>query len=559
MGILAGGALLFRLVFLSAPRVLTGDEGHYAESLFRFLHGSFLEGVSDYWSFCIPSRRFPSARSRATRRRGFGSSPPSRERRSSFPSFADRAQALGRPRRRLRGPLRRPAPEPHLLFDRRDHRVALLASRSCAPCYLFLRGIDGGGVRRVRRARERCSASRASRAPRRSRFSSLFALFAAARATGRRDRRCARGGADAAPIAMAVLFAVDADSLCSSCFARRPGEWTGGSKAAVNLSSPVIWQDDLAREEYVYSLNDEGTARRIDDLAARERAADLLAAEGRDRVAISSPKLGAGVGLAPAPLREPVPARSSCRSGLIGRRWRREDRGAESLLLALGALPVRLLFAVPRRAQVPRAVPPVYLALGRRRMRGASRLVRRPRLPEARGRRRARGARVPEPRAVHGPPLRRHGEIAAARMEGDRALDRRERISRAAHTRAVRLLRSATTRGIPTATFIPWTDAAGLVRYARHHRYELPRRRRRVFPRGETDAPLDPRRSASGAAKRSTNSRAEAAGEILVYRIEAVLLIRPRTNFRAPNPPFRRRLVLSDPSRLFPEISRCCE
>ena len=336
----------------------------------------------------------------------------------------------------------------------------------------------------------------------------LFALFA------RGGRRNAGPGASFAArirrsIVMAVIFAV---MLLPYFFLLRAatGGWTGGSKAAVNLSSPVIWQDDLAREEYVYRLNDEGTARRIDDLA-RENALQIF---WRQKGAIASgypAKMGAGIGLLPLLFSSPfllllVPL------GLIGRRWRREDRGAESLLLLLGALPVRVLSPVPRRAPLSRALSSGLPALGRSGMRGASRLVRRPCFREARRVRGARGAHIPEPRAVYGPPLRGHGKVPAARVEGDRALDRRERISRAAHTRAVRLLHQLL-RGEPDGDLYS-VDRRGGARPLREvSPVRAPRRRRRLFPRGETDAPLDPRRSAPRISKRSANSRAEAGGE----------------------------------------------
>jgi hypothetical protein len=246
------------------------------------------------------------------------------------------------------------------------------------------------------------------------------------------------------------------------------GKWTGGSKAAVNLSSPVIWQDDLAREEYVYGLNDDGTARRIDDLA-RASAPDVL---WRQKAAIASryvPKLAAGAALLPLLFASPllfvlVPL------GLIGRRWRREDRVAELLLLALGLFPFLFysLFRVELRYLVPYL--PVYLLWAGA---GCGALLD------------WFAARVTPRRAAA-------GALAAlvflslvpytinryAAMAKSQPLEWREigRWIAARESPAPRILAHSGCSigyyaGNPEATFIPWTDAAGLIRYARRHRY----------------------------------------------------------------------------------------
>jgi 4-amino-4-deoxy-L-arabinose transferase-like glycosyltransferase len=248
------------------------------------------------------------------------------------------------------------------------------------------------------------------------------------------------------------------------------GEWTGGSKAAVNLSSPVIWQDDLAREEYVYSLNAEGTARRIDDLA-RESAPRVL---WRQRGAIASryvPKLAAGAALLPLLFASPllfvlVPL------GLTGRRWRREDRAAEWLLLALGLFPFLFysLFRVELRYLVPYL--PVYLLWAGA---GCGVLLDwfAARVTPRRAAAGALGALVLLSLVPY--TINRYVSLAKSQSLEWREIGRRiaERESPAPRILAHSGCSVGYYAGNPEATFIPWTDAAGLIRYARHHRYEV--------------------------------------------------------------------------------------
>jgi hypothetical protein len=266
---------------------------------------------------------------------------------------------------------------------------------------------------------------------------------------------------------MAVLFAL---MLLPYMFVLRAatGSWTAGSKAAVNLSSPVIWQDDLSREEYVYSLNAEGTARRIDEIA-RESALRVFR---RQKGAIASryvPKLAAGAGLLPLLFASPllfvlVPL------GLIGRRWRREHRGAELLLLALGLFPFLFysLFRVELRYLVP-YLPVVLLWAGA----GCDALLA------------WFAARVSPRRAAAGAlaalvflSLAPYSVHRYAVMGTSQPLEWREigRRIAALGLPAPRILAHSGCSisyyaGNPEATFIPWTDTAGLIRYARFHGY----------------------------------------------------------------------------------------
>jgi hypothetical protein len=294
------------------------------------------------------------------------------------------------------------------------------------------------------------------------------------------------------------------------------GEWTGGTKAAVNLSSPVVWQDDLAREEYVYGLNDEGTARRIDGLA-RESALRVFWRQKGDIASRYLPKLAAGAGLLPLLFASPllfvlVPL------GLIGRRWRREDRGAEWLLLALGLFPFFFysLFRVELRYLVPYL--PVYLLWAGA---GCAALLA------------WFAARVSPRRAAAGAlaalvflglaPYTVHRYAVMGKSQPLEWKEIGRRIASLESPAPCILAHSGCSVGYyagnPEATFIPWTDAAGLIRYARHHRYEVlivdeeyfrasrPTLRSILDDPPPELRPLDEFRSAGG-------------GKILVYRIE---------------------------------------
>jgi 4-amino-4-deoxy-L-arabinose transferase-like glycosyltransferase len=512
MGILAAGALLFRLAFLSAPRVLTGDEGHYAESLFRFLHGSFLEGVSDYWSFLYPFAAIPFGAVARDAETGLRLLSAVSGAALVVPSFMIARRLWGGRAALFAGLF--VALQPNLIsFSTAAITESFYSLLLLCALYLFLRGMDHGGVRTYAATGAALGLAFLVR-PESIAVLVLFVLFALA------GKRNAGPGASFAAmtrrsIAMIVLFAV---MLVPYFLLLRAatGEWTGGSKAAVNLSSPLIWQDDLAREEYVYSLNDEGTARRIDDLAGESALKILWRQKGAIAAAYPA-KAGAGIGIIPALLTSPfllllVPL------GLVGRRWRREDRGAESLLLALGLFPFAFypLFRVELRYLVPYL--PLYLLWA-----GAGCGVLLDWFAARVSARRAVSATLAMLVFLSLVPYTVHRYIV---MEKTQPLEWREigRWIAGNESPAPRILAHSGCSisyyaGIPTATFIPWTDAAGLVRYARFHRYERLVvdedyfRAARPTLRSILDAP-PPELEALGKFKSASG------GRILVYRVK---------------------------------------
>jgi 4-amino-4-deoxy-L-arabinose transferase-like glycosyltransferase len=514
MGILVLGALVFRIVFLSAPRVLTGDEGHYAESLFRFLHGRFLEGVSDYWSFLYPFAAIPFGYLARDAETGLRLLSAFSGAALVVPSMMIARRLWGNRAAVFAGLF--VALHPNLIsYSAAALTEALYALLLMCALYLVLRGGEDGGAGRHAAAGGILGLAFLVR-PESVAVLVLFGIFAAV-ATGRAVAGSISPGARARrAIAMALLFAV---ALIPYVLLLRAatGAWTTGSKAAVNLSSPVIWQDDLAREEYVYRLNDEGTARRIDDLA-RESALAVLWREKGAIAARYPAKFAEGLRLFPMLFANPilfllVPL------GLLGRRWRRENRGAELLLVALGLFPFAFysLFRVELRYLVPYL--PVYLLWA-----GAGCAVLLDRFAARVSRKRAVAAALAGLVFLGLAPYTVHRYLVTGRTQ---PLEWKEigRWIAAGDAAAPRILaRSGCSisyyAGNPEATFIPWTDPAGLVRYARLRGYdrlvvdETYVRSARPTLRSILDDP-PPGLEALG------EFRNRAGGRIVVYRVEA--------------------------------------
>lgn len=464
LGILVGGALLFRLLFLGCRRVLSGDEVHYAESLFRFLHGRFLDGVSDYWSFLYPFAAIPF---------GFlaGDAETGLRLLSVFSGAAlvIPAVMIGH---RLWG--KRAALFAGLFIALHPNLISFSTAAMTEPFYsflllcavlLFLRSVDEGGWRRHGAA----GALLALACLTRPEAIVLLLLFLAGTLVGKGGQRPAASFASRVrrSLAMGALFVAVLIPYVVLLHAAT-GRWTGGSKAAVNLSSPMIWRDDLAREEYVYRLNDEGTARRIDDVG-RENALRVL---WREKGAVASQylgKLGAGFGLLPLLFSSPfllllVPL------GIFG--WGRKagDRGAKSLLLLLGLFP--FVFYAVFRVEVRYLVPylPIHLLWA-----GAGCAVLLDWFIGLVSTRRVYSGALAAliflslvPYTFHKYVVMKKSEPLEWRRIGEWIRDHEGPGARILAKSGCSISYYA---GNPIATFIPWTDAAGLVRYARFNRF----------------------------------------------------------------------------------------
>jgi hypothetical protein len=464
MGILVGGALLFRLLFLGCHRVLAGDEIHYAESLFRFLNGRFLEGVSDYWSFMYPFAATPFGFLAGDAETGLRLLSAISGAALVVPAFLIAHRLWGQ----------RAAVFAGLLVALQPNLISFSSSAVTEPLYsflllctllLFLRGMETGAWRRFAAAGVILGFAYLTR-PETAVLLVAFMSFTLLGwgSGGLHVRLAARVRCS---IVMAALFCVVLTPHFFLLHAAT-GRWTAGSKAAVNLSSPVIWQDGLAREEYVYSLNDECTASRNEALV-QESALRIL---WRQRGAIASRyfgKMEAGFDLLPIVLSSPlllilVPL------GLFGRRWETGSRGPEALISFLGLFPFVFfsLFKVEFRYLIPYL--PIYLLWA-----GVGCGVLLDWFKESVSARRLLRSMLVALVFLSLVPYTIHKYVDSARSQPREwvAIGRwiGEHEGHGARILAQPGCSISYYAGNPTAIYIPWTDAAGLVRFARHNRF----------------------------------------------------------------------------------------
>ncbi|HVO76385.1 MAG TPA: glycosyltransferase family 39 protein [Candidatus Bathyarchaeia archaeon] len=464
VGILVGGAFLFRLAFLACRPVLSGDEVHYAEALFRFLHGHFLAGVSDYWSFLYPFAAIPFgfvARDAETGLRLLSA--------LSGAALIVPAFLIAR---RLWG--RRVAVFAGLFIAFQANLVSFSTAAITEPLYsllllcavLFvLDGARPGGAWRNAGAGILLALAYLTRPEATAVLAILIVAVLARR--GGAEPRVPPGARVRRSIAMAALFIVVLIPYLFLLHAAT-GRWTTGSKAAVNLSSPVIWTDGLAREEYVYSLNDQGTGRRIEE-AAHESALKVLWREKGSIASQYPAKLNAGLRLVPLLFSSPFLLLLAL-LGLFMRRPPRQERGAELVLLALGVFPFAFysMFRVELRYLIPYL--PVYLLWA-----GAGCATLLDWFAQLLPGRRVLSSALVAFIFLSLVPYTIHKGIVAAKTEPRESkaigLWIREHEGPGARILAKPGCSISYYAGNPIATYIPWTDAAGLVRFARINRY----------------------------------------------------------------------------------------
>jgi len=466
MGILVGGALLIRWLFLGCRGVLSGDEMHYAESLHRFLHGRFLDGVSDYWSFFYPMAAVPFGLLARDAEAGLRILSLLSGAATVIPAYLIARRLWGRRAALLAGAL--VALHPNLLlFSVSAFTESFYGVLVILAAYLFVRALSAG---LATGALALAGAALGLAAATRQEASFIAAIFVLMILVG----VSARAGAPALATRLrraAVLVAAFAIAVAPyfALLHAKTGQWTVGSKAAVNLSSPAVWRTDLERERYVYSLNDEGTARRIDE-QARESAARVL---WRERGAIARsylPKLGEGARLIPLLFATPfllvlVPL------GIFGKRVPRSLRDGETLLVILALFPFVLysVFRVELRYLVPYL--PVHLLWGAAGcdviMRWISERVSRRSVV-------AWGAAAVIVASLVPYDVHKYRSTAAAEPVEWKAIGRWMRDTGRGGSRLLAEPGCSVSyyAGTPEATFIPWTDVPGLLAFARRERFE---------------------------------------------------------------------------------------
>ena len=459
-------ALLVRLLTLRADLVLVDDELHYAESLARFLRGDVLGGVSDYWSFLYPLAAIPLAAVSGDAETGL----------RLLSIFA--GAALTVPAYLIARRLWSPAAAAFsaLFVALHPMLVQFSAMAMTESFYMFLlflsvlfflEALAGGKARHQALAAAMIGLAWLTRQEAQFVFAIFLGVWLLAPGAGSAPRPFAARVRGAAM--MLAIFVVAASPYIVLLRAKT-GRWTTGAKASVNISSPLLWQEGLAKEEYLYRLNAEGTRRALDDVKAQSPIRVLW--ENRRNVAARYPdNLTAGLGLMPALLSSPllvllVPF------GMIGRRWSRARRSEEITLFLLGIFPIALFsfFTVGLRYFV--SYLPVYLLWAGA---GCWQLVtwwRESISP------RTRPAVIVIALAYLSLlPYIAHKQrvLWEAQPHENRTIGRWIREHEGPGKRILAKSGSSISyyAGNAEATFIPWTDAPGLLRFARHHGYEL--------------------------------------------------------------------------------------
>ena len=462
--VVVGCALLFRLLFLGSRLVLQGDEIHYAESLFRFLHGRFLDGVSDYWSFLYPFAGIPFGLAAGDAETGLRLLSIAAGAATVAPAMILARHLAGSRAALFTGIL--VALHPNLIaFSTTAATEPLFSFLLLAALVVFIRALGAGGAARFAAAGALLGLAYLTR-PEAQFFLAPFVLAAlvvrGAGASGApRQKRAVRAAVVAAAFAAVAIpyFVV---------LRAATGSWTAGSKAAVNLSSPAIWEDTLERERFVYSLNEKGDERLIEELG-RESALSVLRREMGRIAADYFPKMSAGFALAPLLLTSPV-LLLLVPLGIVARRRLPGRAAAEWLLVAAGVFPFAFysIFRVELRYLAPYL--PVYLVWGGI---GCGILV--DWVGEFAGRRRwlARAAAVLVfaslvPFAFSKYALTARSMQPEWREIGAWMRGRGGEPGILAHSGCP----ASYYAGNPEASFIPWTDAAGLVRFARLRGFE---------------------------------------------------------------------------------------
>ncbi|HER43635.1 MAG TPA: phospholipid carrier-dependent glycosyltransferase, partial [Candidatus Eisenbacteria bacterium] len=330
-GILVGGALLLRALFATSRLVLSGDETHYAESLHHFMRGRIFEGLSDYWSFLYPLAAVPFGLICRDAEAGLRLLSMLSGAALLIPSMAIAKEMWGGRAALFTG-----------LFIALHTNLLICSAAAMTESFFsllvmlallcFLRAARDGGGRSV--ILTGLLLGLACLVRQEAQILVLIpVIFLLAGAGGNGISRPARKRLASA--LLLVLFFILPLLPHAVLLHEKTGRWFVQSKAAVNLSSPLIWDDGLEREKFVYTLNEEGTDRRINEIG-RTNPLGLLWDGRREIGGRYVRQLTDAAEQLPLLLVSPfllllVPL------GLFARRWRMKRR--ELLIVAVGLFP----------------------------------------------------------------------------------------------------------------------------------------------------------------------------------------------------------------------------
>jgi len=346
-GILVGGALLLRAMFSTSRMVLGGDEMHYAESLHLFMRGRFVDGASDYWSFLYPFAAVPFGLIYGDAEAGLRLLSTLSGAALLLPCMAI-AKRLWGGRAALFAGLFIALHTNLLFYSAAAMTESFFSLLLMLALLTFVRAMQEGGRRDV--ILTGLLLGLACLVRQEAQFLLLLPLIFLLTGAGGKVFRGPIRTRFTAALLLVVFFIIPLVPHAVLIY-EKAGRWHAQSKASVNLSSSLIWEEGLEREKYVYSLNEEGTDRRLNEVGKRSPL-EILWKGRREIAGRYVRKLADGAEQLPVLFVTPfllllVPL------GLFARRWRR--RGEELLLVAVGVFPFILypLFNVQVRYLVP--------------------------------------------------------------------------------------------------------------------------------------------------------------------------------------------------------------
>lgn len=462
-GILVGGALLLRAVFSTSRMVISGDEMHYVESLHRFMQGRILDGFSDYWSFLYPFAAVPLGFLYGNAEAGLRLLSLFSGAALILPCMAI-AKRLWGGRAALFAGLFIALHTILFIYSAMAMTESFFSLLIMLALLTFIRFMQEGGRRNV--ILTGLLLGFACLVRQEAQFLVLLPLIFLLAGAGKKGvERSLRARLTSS--LLIVLFFVLPLLPHAVLLHEKTGRWMVQSKASVNLSSSVIWEEGLEREKFVYTLNEDGTDRRLNEIG-RKSPLSILWEDKREIAARYVRNLADGAQQLPVLFVTPfllllIPL------GLFARKWR--HRGEELLLVSVGVFPFILypLFKVQIRYLAPYL--PIFLMWG-----GAGCAVLTGWVGENVSRARVVSALTLIlifgsliPFSLHRYSLVRRGERLEYRQVGEWI---RQHEGPEARIIAPPGASYSYYAGNPIATFIPWTDPSGLHEFSLRRRFD---------------------------------------------------------------------------------------